>query len=98
MIEEADLQCITEHEGFIVNCTNRYVLKTSYYEFIEDNGPLEDGALIHETYRYLAYRRFVRWVWHKLGKKNRRILPDCVVHAIRNAIPSQEYCGFKYPD
>ncbi|XP_071148081.1 P2X purinoceptor 7-like [Mytilus edulis] len=96
-VEEADLKCITEHEGFQVNCLNQYVLETTYYEYVQDNGPLEDNAMIHETYRYLAYRRFVRWVWHKLRKKNRRILPSCVVTAIRGAFPSQEYCGFKYP-
>lgn len=47
-IEELDLECITEHEGFIVNCLNHYVLETSYYEYIQDNGRLEEGQFIHE--------------------------------------------------
>lgn len=97
-IEELDLECITEHEGFIVNCLNHYVLETSYYEYIQDNGRLEEGQFIHELYRYLAYRRFVRWIYHRLGKKNRRILPSCVVNKIRQTFPSQNYCGFKYPN
>lgn len=47
-VEEADLKCITEHEGFQVNCLNQYVLETTYYEYVQDNGPLEDNAMIHE--------------------------------------------------
>lgn len=47
-------------------------------------------------YRYVAYRRFVRWIWHRLGKNMRRILPSCVVTVIRNTFPSEEYTGFKY--
>lgn len=47
-VEEQDLECITEHEGFIVNCLNHYVLETSYYEYIQDNGRLEEGQFIFE--------------------------------------------------
>ena len=47
-IEEAGLKCITQHEGFIVNCLNRYVLETSYYEYIQDHGPLPQDDFIHE--------------------------------------------------
>lgn len=97
-LEEDGLQCITDHEGFIVNCLNRHVLETSYYEYLQENGPLEENEQIHEVYRYLAYRRFVRWVYQRLGKNNRRILPSCVVTKIRTVFPSQQYCGFKYPN
>ncbi|KAL3868176.1 hypothetical protein ACJMK2_041009 [Sinanodonta woodiana] len=94
-IEENGLQCITDHEGFVVNCLNRHVLETSYYEYLQENGPLEENELIQEVYRYLAYRRFVRWVYQRLGKNNRRILPSCVVTKIRTVFPPQQYCGFK---
>lgn len=47
-IEEEDLTCITDHEGFIVNCLNRHVLETSYYEYVQENGPLEENEHIHE--------------------------------------------------
>ncbi|XP_062586755.1 P2X purinoceptor 7-like [Saccostrea cucullata] len=97
-IEDQSLTCITDHEGFIVNCLNKYVLETSYYEYIQENGQLEENEHIHELYRYLAYRRFVRWIYQRLGKKNRRILPSCVVIKIRKTFPSEEYCGFKYPN
>jgi len=45
-IEEAELDCITEHEGFQVNCLNPYVLETSYYEYLQENGPPDQ--IIHE--------------------------------------------------
>ncbi|KAJ8307963.1 hypothetical protein KUTeg_014482 [Tegillarca granosa] len=71
--------------------------KSSYYEYIQENGRLGENEFIHELYRYIAYRRFSRWIWHILGRKNRRILPACVVMKIREQFPSEEYCGFKYP-
>ncbi|XP_060582264.1 P2X purinoceptor 7-like [Ruditapes philippinarum] len=91
------LQCITEHEGFQVNCLNIHVLETSYYEYVLDRGQLEEDQLIHELYRYLAYRRFTRWVYGLLSKKCRKVIPSCAVKAIRDTFPSEEYCGFKYP-
>ena len=44
----------------------------------------------------MAYRRFVQWIWHRLGSHNRKILPASVVQKIRETFPSEEYCGFKY--
>ncbi|KAJ8310632.1 hypothetical protein KUTeg_012497 [Tegillarca granosa] len=92
--KEEGVDCIILHEGFIANCLNRQFLKTSYYEFIENNGPPEDPT--HEVYRHIAYRRFTRWIWGILGR-NRKGLPSCVVTAVRNAFQSQRYSGFKYP-
>ena len=51
-IEENGLQCITDHEGFVVNCLNRHVLETSYYEYLQENGPLEENELIQEYVDY----------------------------------------------
>lgn len=47
-IEEQGLECITQHEGFIVNCLNHYVLQTSYYEYIQNNGRLEEGQFFRD--------------------------------------------------
>lgn len=46
--EQLDINCITEHEGFIVNCTNRHVILTSIYEFLEDYGPTDDNDPPHK--------------------------------------------------
>ncbi|XP_060573125.1 P2X purinoceptor 7-like [Ruditapes philippinarum] len=95
--ESEGVPCITLHEGFQVNCLNIHVLETSYYEFIHNNGPREENQEIHELYRYLAYRRFTRWVYGLLPRKCRRVIPACAVNAIREQFPSEEYSGFRYP-
>ncbi|XP_033762489.1 P2X purinoceptor 7-like [Pecten maximus] len=91
-----NINCITHHEGFIANYLNLHVLETSYYEYADTYGP---GAQedIHRMYRLIAYRRFIRWTWKVLGKKNRRVIPACAVTAIRKQFPSEQYTGFKYP-
>ncbi|XP_050399978.2 P2X purinoceptor 7-like [Patella vulgata] len=92
--------CICQHEGFLAKCLNPHVLEVSFYEYIEQQGPVGDDEPIHEVYRYIAYRRFTRWIWHILGKKNRKVIPSCVVNKIRETFPSssETYTGFKYPD
>ncbi|XP_033729534.1 P2X purinoceptor 7-like [Pecten maximus] len=96
-MEQGNLTCITEHEAFQVNCLNRHVLELAFYEHLDNNGPIGDEEPVHELYRYIAYRRFVRWVWHRLGRKQRKVLPSCVVLKIRKTFPSEDYTGFKYP-
>ncbi|XP_061192279.1 uncharacterized protein LOC133200509 [Saccostrea echinata] len=96
-IEAKHLKCITEHDGFQGNCLNIDVLEVSMYEFIDMDGPLDDNEPIHQLYRYLAYRRFTRWIWHILGRRRRKIIPACVVSKIRQTFPSESYAGFKYP-
>lgn len=54
-------------------------------------------CLCFSVYRYIAYRRFTRWMYGLLGRKQRKVIPSCAVMAIRDRFPSEEYCGFKYP-
>ncbi|XP_078335855.1 uncharacterized protein LOC111133080 [Crassostrea virginica] len=97
MRESSDLECITHHQTFIDNCLNVRVLEVSLHDYIQRDGPLDDNEPIHEVYRHIAYRRFVLWIWHKLGKGNRKVLPACVVSRIRQSFPSETYTGFQYP-
>ncbi|XP_052677864.1 P2X purinoceptor 7-like [Crassostrea angulata] len=96
-LDEATITCITMHEAFQVNCLNHHVLELSFYEYLDYNGPIGDEEPVHELYRYIAYRRYTRWLWHRLGKKTRKVIPSCVVSAIRTRFPSDEYTGFRYP-
>ena len=41
------LNCITEHEGFIVNCLNPHVLEVAYYDHVRQEGPREEHQRIH---------------------------------------------------
>ena len=47
-IEEAGISCITHHEGFHPNFLNIHVLEISYYEYLQDNSPLQNHEKIHE--------------------------------------------------
>ncbi|CAG2195448.1 unnamed protein product [Mytilus edulis] len=84
LMQPDDLNCITEHEVFIANCLNRHVLQVSMYAYMEHVGPFDDNEPINEKYRFMAYRIFVQWIWHRLGRHNRKILPACVVKKIRD--------------
>ena len=41
------------------------------------------------SYRYSSYQQFIRWVFDRLGKKNRRVIPSCVLWKIRNIFPEE---------
>ncbi|GFO22874.1 P2x purinoceptor 7 [Plakobranchus ocellatus] len=90
--------CITLKRGFILNCTEIEVVRTSAYDFIDDWGPLGEDEPKHRIYRHIAYHRFIRWVFGLLKKKDRRMLPSYVLAKIRKTFPSQVYTGLKYPD
>ena len=49
--------------------------------------------LQNKKYWYLAYRRFVSWIWHI----NRKILSACVATKIKKIteFPSEPHCGLK---
>ncbi|XP_040079223.1 P2X purinoceptor 7 [Ixodes scapularis] len=89
--------CITKHPLFELHCLNRDVLELEYIKLqfycpidAQDRGP-------QERYRYTAYRQFTWWVYHILGRGNRKVLPSCVVSRIRQEFPSfnGRYVGFR---
>jgi hypothetical protein len=49
LVEKLDgFSCITQHPGFIGNCLNRDVVEVSFFEFLQDNGPIGDEEPVHE--------------------------------------------------
>ncbi|KAH7933132.1 hypothetical protein HPB49_026372 [Dermacentor silvarum] len=95
VVEESPDGCITQHEEFRSVCLSPAVLGALYWE-LQENGVAVEGE-VHRKYRFLAYRLFTRWIWKRLGRRNRVVLPACVVSAIRRQFPSAEYVGFRYP-
>ncbi|XP_021339917.1 uncharacterized protein LOC110441145 [Mizuhopecten yessoensis] len=49
-MEQDNIKCITEHEGFQVNCLNRHVLELSFYEYLDNYGPIGDEEPGHENW------------------------------------------------
>ncbi|XP_049270368.1 P2X purinoceptor 7 [Rhipicephalus sanguineus] len=90
--------CVTEHPTFRRGCLDIHALEIAYYALMEDRPGVIEAPEIHRRYRYTAYRQFVRWVWHRLGRRKRVVLPSCVVCAVRAQFPSEDYSGFKYPE
>ena len=52
---------------------------------------------IYRTWRVAAYRQFTWWAHGTLGKRRRRVIPSCVVKAIRAQFPEEDglYVGFQ---
>ena len=47
-LEEENISCITDHDGFRANCLNIHVLETSYYDYVLQSGLPEENQRIHE--------------------------------------------------
>ena len=94
---EAPVQCITSHPGFHDICLSQWTLEYEAYQYVEQEGRVGDDQPINVLMRHLAYRRFVRWVFGKIGRHNRITIPSCVVNKIRNTYASDVYVGFRFP-
>ncbi|XP_073241599.1 P2X purinoceptor 7-like [Porites lutea] len=96
-LDESGVGCITEHAKFRIICLDTDVLNTALVAIhnIRCN-PLPD-LIENRTWRLAAYRQFTWWAHGALGKKNRRVIPACVVKAIRHEFPDEtgQYAGFK---
>ena len=95
-------QCITLHPAFWALCLYKRHLVGVAQIYRADHGA---GTLRfrneNRLCRYLAYREFTAWVYKRLGKNIRKVIPACVVKAIRNAFPKrpdESYEGFHYAD
>ena len=42
------------------------------------------------SYRYAAYRQFIWWLYFRLGKGKRRVIPSCVIWTIRECFPESD--------
>ena len=54
-------------------------------------------VMIERACRLVAYRQFIHWTYSRLGRGMRRVIPSCVVAAVRHEFPEADgvYTGFK---
>ena len=83
---EQPVTCITQHPGFRAVCTNKWVLRTAWYQYKQQYTDAYEGPE-HKQYRHIAYRQLPRWCWGVLGKEVRVVLPSCAVMCIRQHFP-----------
>ena len=94
-----DRQCVTLHSDFEAVCLNRSVLTVCLTAYKEFRNPSTD-VFCNTSLRLAAYRQYTWWVHGYLGRGNRRVIPACVVSAIRSRYPNQSgvYVGFQRED
>ena len=54
-------------------------------------------TIVDRSYRLAAYRQFIHWTYSRLGRGIRKVIPSCVVAAVRYEFPDPDgtYIGFK---
>ncbi|XP_077511299.1 uncharacterized protein LOC144121777 [Amblyomma americanum] len=84
--------CITEHPHFYTLCLDEVVLTVALQML------LDHGLRVEHTgrYRYISYSQLAHWLWGRLGRHHRKVLPACAVCQIRERFPSEGYTGFQY--
>jgi hypothetical protein len=89
--ELAGNSCITRSPFFADTCLklSTLVLAVQNYDYAKGS-PIQDPDYIaknHAALRFAAYRNFIFWAFRKLGKRSRREIPACALHAIRTTFP-----------
>ena len=79
--------CVTDSIEYSKLCLEPIVLKNVLVGFHETKGdPLEQNVT-NKSMRFAAYKQFIWWIFQRLGKGNRRVIPACVLWKIRNRFP-----------
>ena len=81
------VKCITEAEEFRTLCINKVVLDNVLTGLHDSRGDYLEKITSNRSYHYAAYKQFIWWVYKRLGKGNRRLIPSCALWVIRNMYP-----------
>lgn len=85
--DKSSVKCITEDEEFQTLCLNKAVLENVLTGLHDSRGDHLEKDITNRSYRYAAYKQFTWWVYKRLGKGNRRVIPSCALWVIRNMYP-----------
>ena len=89
-------QCVTTMDFFQSAVLDMNVLSISIVN--RSDVFAEDPEYSPSSYRKAAYRQWILWNHWYLGRANRRVVPSCVVWAVRDrysAPPGTSYLGLK---
>lgn len=99
---EEGTTCVTKHQGvkdvFVYLSIHSIKTMATIYSNIQKRRQAEGMECNitnqpHKTFRHIAYKAFVFWVWGKTGYKNNKILPVCPKKVIQEKWPSEAYTG-----
>lgn len=81
-------------------CKFAIILDLLYIDAPDESQLVVLLVVVPRSLRLAAYFQFTWWVHGYLGRGNRRVIPSCVVSAIRERYPeaSGEYQGFQEAD
>lgn len=79
--------CITLCTEFKTLCLEKFVLQNVLVGLHKTRGDPLASELTNRSLRFAAYKQFIWWIFQKLGKGNRRVIPSCVVWNIRKLYP-----------
>ncbi len=89
-------RCISRTEAFRDVCLNINVLEAAigaWRTFTDD--PME---INNRSYRFIAYRQYISWIFGWLGKDVRKVIPSCVVQKIRTTFPAEDCVYIPFQD
>ncbi|XP_074658639.1 uncharacterized protein LOC141911549 [Tubulanus polymorphus] len=76
--------CVTECGNFENVCVNDVVVCLALLMICQFyHNPVPDNPAPNKSMRLAAYRQFILWIYDRLGKHNRQVIPACVVAKIR---------------
>lgn len=96
-----DLTCLVDHDRFYNAVIAEDVLSWQIIaRAVDTTGEKFPDPVPNRVYRYQAYRQVTYFLHGRLGKSFRRVIPSCVVWAIRKKYESQDgtYRGFLHAD
>ena len=88
-------KCIAQTDAFSDVCLNTNVLEAALGAWLTfTDEPLDVDK---KSYRFISYRQYIYWVFGRLGKNIRKVVPSCAVQKIRATFPAEDgvYVPFK---
>ena len=88
-----DCECISDTDGFHDVCMNKNILEAlgAWHHF---SG--EQSVLCNKSFRFIAYKQYIWWIYGKLGKDIRKPIPSCIVNKVRNIFPAPDNIYIPY--